>query len=120
MPGVLETRKAEPHHTAVVTARWGFCNSAMRKTASVQIADPNEKSENPPARGAILRSPAELASRVRAVLAAALVAPRLRDYCVVRERLADLAEAATQQWTGRFNPRAIDRAGFMANYEAAF
>jgi alcohol dehydrogenase len=51
---------------------------------------------------------------------AAGLASRLRDKSVERDRLPELATAATKQWTGTFNPVALDEAEFLALYEAAY
>jgi alcohol dehydrogenase len=39
---------------------------------------------------------------------------------VAKDELPRLAEAAAQQWTGRFNPRPFDASGALELYEAAF
>jgi len=36
------------------------------------------------------------------------------------EQVADLAEQAAEQWTGRFNPRPFDGAGALELYRGAF
>jgi hypothetical protein len=38
----------------------------------------------------------------------------------VEADLQQLADAAAQQWTGRFNPRAFDAAGALELYRTAF
>ncbi len=50
-------------------------------------------------------------------LEAAGLPSRLRDHDVAKDRLPELAEQATQQWTGTFNPVKLDLAGFLALYE---
>lgn len=45
---------------------------------------------------------------------------RLRDLDIPKAILPQLAEDATQQWTGRFNPVPLDRVGFLELYERAF
>jgi alcohol dehydrogenase len=45
---------------------------------------------------------------------------RLSELGIDRAALPQLAEDATQQWTGRFNPVALDAGGFLELYENAF
>jgi alcohol dehydrogenase len=52
--------------------------------------------------------------------AAAGLATRLRDQGVERERIPQLAEDATKQWTGGFNPVPMTAADYEALYEAAY
>ena len=67
-----------------------------------------------------LATPTELAASVRSALGVAGLSTRLRDHGVSRASLANLAEAAMAQWTGRFNPRSMDRVAFEALYESAY
>ncbi|HEY4262982.1 MAG TPA: iron-containing alcohol dehydrogenase, partial [Schlesneria sp.] len=39
---------------------------------------------------------------------------------VARSKLPQLAEDAAKQWTGTFNPRAVDESSLLDLYEAAF
>jgi alcohol dehydrogenase len=52
--------------------------------------------------------------------AAAGLAQRLRERSVDRDRLPQLANDATKQWTGTFNPVALTEADFLTLYEAAY
>jgi alcohol dehydrogenase len=45
---------------------------------------------------------------------------RLRDHGVPGDALPVLAELATEQWTGSFNPRPLDAAGALEIYRAAY
>lgn len=63
---------------------------------------------------------AGLALRFEAWLTRAGVALRLRGHAVGEEHLADLAAEAATQWTGAFNPVALDAAGFEALYRRAW
>ena len=45
---------------------------------------------------------------------------RLAGCEVEKERLSELAEAASKQWTGTFNPRPVDPENLQAIYESAF
>lgn len=62
----------------------------------------------------------ELITRLNALLLAASLRTRLRDYGVEPASLPELAHAATLEWTGTFNPRALGEAEFLQVYEAAF
>ena len=48
------------------------------------------------------------------------LAAKLSDCRVEREKLPRLAEAATQQWTGKFNPVELSGDDYLKLYEAAF
>lgn len=61
-----------------------------------------------------------LADRLSALALAGNLPATLRDVGVRREDLPALAEDASSQWTGRFNPRAFDSAGAREVYECAF
>lgn len=61
-----------------------------------------------------------LAGLLGGLLRAARLPSTLREVGVEREMLPRMAEDATQQWTGRFNPVPLDRAGFLELYENAF
>jgi alcohol dehydrogenase len=66
-------------------------------------------------------APAEtLAEFVSELAAQAGLATRLSQLEVERERLPTLAAAATDQWTGTFNPVALSREDFQRLYEAAY
>lgn len=45
---------------------------------------------------------------------------RLAGCEVEKEKLSELAEAASKQWTGTFNPRPVDPENLQAIYESAF
>jgi alcohol dehydrogenase len=61
-----------------------------------------------------------LADRLSALALAGNLPATLRDVGVRREDLPALAEDASSQWTGRFNPRAFDSRGAREVYECAF
>jgi len=44
----------------------------------------------------------------------------LQEAGVEESRLPDLAEAATKEWTGTFNPRPLNKDDFLSIYQAAF
>jgi alcohol dehydrogenase len=64
-------------------------------------------------------APELLASLIQRVSREAGLAGTLRDCGVSSDRLPALASAATQQWTGTFNPVEVSRDGFRRLYEAA-
>jgi len=51
---------------------------------------------------------------------AAGLPPRLRECGVEKSLLPELAKAAANQWTGKFNPRSLTEIEFLQLYEAAF
>jgi alcohol dehydrogenase len=61
-----------------------------------------------------------LAMRLREFLEISGIEPRLRDYGIPVAGLPGLASLATDEWTGKFNPRAVDEAAFLELYELAF
>jgi alcohol dehydrogenase len=65
-------------------------------------------------------SPQALALRLEGMVACGKMPTNLRAVGVSKQDLARLAEAAMQQWTGRFNPRPLDKAGALEVYEWAF
>jgi alcohol dehydrogenase len=62
----------------------------------------------------------ELAAFVARLSHEARLAGTLRECGVSRESLLELAAAATQQWTGRFNPVEMNKNEYLRLYEAAF
>ncbi len=62
----------------------------------------------------------DVAARVSDLLSAAKLPTSLRDLGVERNKLPTLAEEASQQWTARFNPRAVMAADLAGLYEAAW
>jgi alcohol dehydrogenase len=61
-----------------------------------------------------------LAEYVSEIARRAGLAARLSDCGISREDLPKLAGAATQQWTGTFNPVDLSRDDYLKLYEAAF
>jgi alcohol dehydrogenase len=61
-----------------------------------------------------------LAAFVSAVSHQAGLAGTLRECGVARERLRELAAAATKQWTGKFNPVELSEQDFQRLYELAY
>jgi alcohol dehydrogenase len=62
----------------------------------------------------------DLAERLRELAAAAGLPQTLRESGVPKEALPGLAEEASLQWTGRFNPRPFDVAGALEIYQCAY
>ena len=60
-----------------------------------------------------------LAQRVHGLMAIANLPTTLSSLGVSRTILPILAEEASQQWTARFNPRAVDEADLVAIFDAA-
>jgi alcohol dehydrogenase len=61
-----------------------------------------------------------LARRLEDLATAAGLALQLRDSGVEESAIPELAELASQQWTGTFNPRKFDAAGAVEIYRAAY
>ncbi len=66
------------------------------------------------------RGAASLADRLVELARVGGLPGSLAEAGIPRADLADLASAAAEQWTGRFNPRAFDAQGAMEIYECAF
>lgn len=64
--------------------------------------------------------PEGLADFVTRLASEAGLATRLRDLGVDATHFPDLAAAAAKQWTGTFNPRAVDQTSLAQLYELAF
>ena len=62
---------------------------------------------------------ADVADRIE-MRAHAGLAQSLADCGVERERLGELAAAATREWTGGFNPRAVTESDLLELYRAAY
>jgi len=76
--------------------------------------------QNGSAAGAQSSRAEELAGFVTTLVDAAGLKTRLQDCQVPRERLAELARSAAQQWTANFNPREVDEESLLKLYENAF
>ena len=63
---------------------------------------------------------ADLPMRLRELADAAGLACSLQALGVSEERLPELAEAATKQWTGKFNPRPLDFDSALELYRCAY
>jgi alcohol dehydrogenase len=61
-----------------------------------------------------------LAERVETLRRAAGLPERLRECGVPRDSLPELAEMASHEWTGSFNPRPVSEPEFLGLYEAAW
>jgi alcohol dehydrogenase len=62
----------------------------------------------------------DLAARLNEMAVAAGLPRRLRDIGVPADDLTKLASDASQQWTGKFNPRPFDAAGALELYQCAY
>jgi alcohol dehydrogenase len=61
-----------------------------------------------------------LAEAVERVVALAGNPASLRNCDVRRDLLPQMADEAAEQWTGRFNPRPVDRTSLLALYEGSY
>lgn len=68
----------------------------------------------------LLHSTEALAARLSALAAAGGLPRTLRDISVSRDDLPALAQDASEQWTGKFNPRPFDATGAREVYACAF
>ena len=64
--------------------------------------------------------PSPLHERVSELKAAAGLPEQLRDFEIQPEDLPQLAEEAAAQWTGKFNPRQVNKAELLKLYEATY
>lgn len=65
-------------------------------------------------------APDELAGRLSLLAGSGDLPRTLRDAGVSKDDLPSLARAASEQWTGKFNPRPLDESGALEIYECAF
>ena len=70
--------------------------------------------------GSASESVERLADFVASLVAKSKLSMRLEDCGVEKQRLPELAAAASQQWTGNFNPRDVGQTELLALYEQAF
>ncbi len=99
-----------------LTARYGTTHGH-----AIAVLLPHVAVWNEPAVGGRYRElSADLPARLGELRSAAGLPATLRDLGVPCEDLDELAEAASRQWTGKFNPRPFDRAGAREVYECAF
>ena len=61
-----------------------------------------------------------LVDQIRELKAAAVLPERLRELRVREADLPDLAREAAVQWTGKFNPRPVDKSILLGLYEQAY
>ena len=61
-----------------------------------------------------------IADFVERMVKAAGLETRLQVLGVVREQIPELADAASRQWTGQFNPQPVDVPALTSLYENAF
>ena len=61
-----------------------------------------------------------LAQRVTEISRICQLPSSLQEAGVEETRLSELAEAATKEWTGTFNPRPLNKDDFLGIYQAAF
>jgi alcohol dehydrogenase len=95
---------------------WNACETGLRYAELVAGADGGSS--------AMLATPLVsteiLVQALEGWRAAAGLPARLRDLGAQRDELPLLAELASQQWTGTFNPRPFDARGALEIYESAF
>jgi alcohol dehydrogenase len=61
-----------------------------------------------------------LAQRVTEISRICQLPSSLQEAGVEETRLPELAEAATKEWTGTFNPRPLNKDDFLGIYQAAY
>ena len=64
--------------------------------------------------------PSPLNEQISKLRAVAGLPERLRDFEIQREDLPQLAEAASKEWTGKFNPRQVSEVELLELYEASY
>jgi alcohol dehydrogenase len=64
--------------------------------------------------------PGDLPARLRELAEMAGLPANLRDAGIPEEALPRLAEEASKQWTGKFNPRPFDSAAALEIYQSAY
>lgn len=99
-----------------LTARYGTTHGVAIALLLRHVVGWNE----PAVHGAYKELHGALAARLDELAQAAGLPGRLRDAGVAEADFGALSEAASHQWTGRFNPRPLDAAGAREVYECAW
>lgn len=99
-----------------LTAKYGTVHGVAIAILLRHVVRWNE----PVVQGAYRELHSDLPLRLEHMAQAAGLPRRLRDAGISRESLPELAEAASRQWTGKFNPRPFDARGAMEVYECAY
>ncbi|MFN7948643.1 MAG: iron-containing alcohol dehydrogenase [Blastocatellia bacterium] len=112
----LTARYGTTHGAAIAlmlpsVVRWNSSVVAERYAELLKIAGDSVSSNNPGE---------SLARRLEQFAVAGGLPQRLQHIGVPRSDLATLAAEAAKQWTGTFNPRALNAAGAMEIYEWAY
>src|SRR6185369_7117332 len=100
-----------------LTARYGIAHGA-----AIALMLPHVVHWNEPVAAPLYRElfDGDLPVLLKELAVAAGLPVRLSACGVPRSDFRDLAAAAAEQWTGRFNPRPFDLAGAMELYECAY
>ena len=112
----LTSRHGVTHGVAIAmllpqVVRWNTPVAGARYRELMHSAGPNGHESD---------DPLALARRLEEMAARGGMPPGLSAVGVSMEDLGQLAEAASLQWTGRFNPRPLDRKGALEVYQWAF
>lgn len=103
-----------------VTAEYGVVHGEAIGVMLPHVLLHNAKAIGPWYEDLTGQSPQALAELVSQLRQQAGLAGTLKQCGVERERLADLAAAATKQWTGTFNPVEMSQDDYYQLYEAAY
>jgi alcohol dehydrogenase len=114
----LTARYGTSHGAAIAmllpaVVRWNESVSEERYGELVELAGFSSQAEK-------ISSTEKLAQRLEQLAMAGGLGRKLHEAGVDRSDLQMLAAEASEQWTGRFNPRPFDRAGALEVYERAF
>lgn len=99
-----------------LTARYGTTHGVAIALLLQHVVSWNEAAVH----GAYKELHGALGARLDELACAAGLPRRLRDAGVLESDFGALSEAASHQWTGRFNPRPLDAAGAREVYECAW
>ena len=102
-----------------LTARFGIAHGVAVGLMLPPVIRYNAAGANGNPYAAIDKSAEALALRIEAMLQVAAMPQRLAEHSVQPADIAELAAAAQQQWTARFNPRPVDETNFREIYESA-
>ena len=102
-----------------VTARYGTTHGHAIAILLPHVVRWNASSAEPLYRE-LFGTPEELAGRLGLLAGKGDLPRTLRDAGVSKDDLPSLAREASEQWTGKFNPRPLDAGGALEIYECAF
>ena len=102
-----------------LTAHYGITHGIAVGLMLPTVIQFNAQTENA-LYGGLGQDAEELIERIISFKEDAKLPTQLRDLNVKQDSLSTLAKDATEQWTGKFNPRPVSESDFLALYESVY